>query len=600
MKYVINRILSLCLLLSCGYGYGREILTTLPLYYAPYHFPLNPYQDDKDWYVNLRGSAYYRSADDAFSNCDSTCKVPFTTLIFGKSDFTLADAFTDSSVDNALPLNPFVTISTLTPRFDYNEKGAMFEMTGGAKFGCEKKWHAGARARLPIREIDVQEVCGNEGNDLIGVTLSDVYRQRQESIKIASGPDAGAENTNLVWAARLDFLSHILQIALNNDGTPEPMVFYNNPAENGGRITIAGENVSDNILAAATPPFLTNTPMVAVIDSANGSIPESVRWGDVNSNITGVVAPDGSGLSNLQRGRFAGDVAYYTPLSTNVPAQSKLFVVPTINDTNNTGGYTAALQTPGATTIQSQINAAIENLDTSVEAFIQESGLDFCDGRSKGLGDLDLELYAGYDWDFCHPLYTDLILGFRFPTGDKVCDCKQVLKQPTGNGGHYEVRTGFQGGVDVTRWFKVRGDFFYAWVLNGTESIPATFQGATIKNIGPCVPAKIHWGYLFANLDATFFANDCCGFNIGYQVYHKGCDHVQFCQATATDLAGRPNQPLDASVAQMLTNRTQHKILAEFFLSTSSCEFFTGYDYAVAGKNAPVDSDFYLGIKVAF
>lgn len=587
------KVSCLTLLVSSGHMFAREILTTLPLYYAPYHFPLNPYQDEKNWYVNVRGSAYYRSADDAFSNCDGTCKVPFSTLIFGKSDFTVAEAFPNSIAGTIVPNNPFVTVSHLHPRFDYNEKGAMFEVTGGAKFGCEKNWHAGARARLPIREIDVQEICPN---DMTGETLEDVYRQRLEDITV--GPSSTspftATSPNNAFAARLDFLTALLRVSITSNGGSDPMVFYND-TQTGNRISIAHQDVSNN-QSAAQSPLPTNVPMIAVIESSDSSLPESVRWADINTNITGVVAADGSGLSNLQRGRFAGDINYGPGLGTDTAAQSKLFVVPTVNDS----GITQAQTTGGSRTIQSAINAAVTNIDTSITPFFEQNGFDFCDGLSKGLGDLDLELYAGYDWDFCHPLYTDLILGFRFPTGDKVCDCKQVLKQPTGNGGHYEVRTGFQGGVDVTRWFKVRGDFFYAWVLNGTESIPATFQGATIKNIGPCVPAKIHWGYLFANLDATFFANDCCGFNIGYQVYHKGCDHVQFCQATATDLAGRPNQPLDASVAQMLTNRTQHKILAEFFLSTSSCEFFTGYDYAVAGKNAPVDSDFYLGIKVAF
>lgn len=592
MKQKRYKILSL-LALSCGYVQARQILTTLPAYYAPYHYRLARYDDDcKDWYFDIQGTGYYRSADQAFSDCDGTCKVPFSTLLFGASDFTLAQAFAESEVGTALATNPFVTISTLTPRFDYNEHGAVFGFDVGGKFSCEKRWHAGFRARLPIREINVQEVCGGAagGNDLVGETLSDVFRQRQETITV----NDIVSGSNTVFAARLDFLTALQRIAFTTTGGTEPMVFYNDPAV-GNRIGIAHQDVSGNISAGAGS-LPTNNPIVAVIESTNGTVPESVRWGDVNTAITGVVGANGEGLVNLQRGRFAGDINYAPGLGTSTAAQSRLFVVPTVNDS----GPNIAQTTSGSRTIQNAITTAILNLDESVTSIFELAGFDFCDGRTKGLGDLDLEFYIGYDWGCKRPAYTDFTIGMRAPTGKRICDCLKVLQQPLGNNGHTEVRIGYQMGWDATRWVKLKGDIFYSWVLKRTENIPAAFRGATIKNLGPCVPAQVSWEYIFANLDATFFTSECCGFDFGYQLYHKRCDTIDFCQTTATDLAGRTNQPLDASVAARLTEQTQHKLRAEFFLATGACEIFTGYDYAVAGKNAPVDSDFYLGMKVAF
>lgn len=589
MKKNILSILALFLIMNTQV-YGRTILTTLPLYYAPYHYPLDYFQDDKNWYVDIRGGAYYRSANQAFSDCEGTCKVPFSTLIFGVPDFTIAETFTDATISpTEFPGNPFVSIATLSPRFDYREHGAVFGVCGGARFGCEERWHAGARARLPIREIDVKEICGGsaEASDLTGESLAAVYQQRQETNDFA-----GSENSNTVFAARLDFLSALNRVAVTATGSSVPMVIYSDP-DNSGHISIAAVDATGQ--QPSVGPLQTNQPPVAVIDSTNGSVPTSVRWGNLNSSITGVVAANGSGLTNLERGRFASDVTY-TPLGANTPAQRQLFVVPTINDS----GASAGQMTAGSRQIQNAINAAILSIDTSVEAFLLTTSLNFCDGRTKGLGDLDLELYFGRDWCECRPFFTDITVGFRFPTADRICDCRNILQQPLGDNGHYQARVGAQMGWDATSWVKLRGDFFYAWVLRRCEQVPASFRGALVRNFGPCVPAEVSWQYLFANADVTFFASDCCGFNIGYQVYHKRKDHIDFLQSTATDFAGRPNQPLSDCVAELLTEQTQHKILAEFFLATNYCELFTGYDYAVAGKNAPVDTDFYLGMRVNF
>ena len=578
----------LLLLLYSANTFGRTILTTLPLYYAPYHYPLEKRFDyDKDWYVDILGGAYYRSADQAFSNSDGTHKVPFSTLIFGQSDFAVADIFADSNSGDAFPFNPFVEISTISPRFDYRERGAVFGICGGARFGCEEKWHAGARVKLPIREIEVKEVCGGTtgGNNLTGETLAQVYQQRQETFALN-------DSSNTVFAARLDFLTSLNRIAYNTTGGTTPMVIYSDP-DNINDISIAAIDATGQQPSAG--PLQSNQPPVAVIDNPPGAIPTSVRWGDVNSSIAGVVQADGSGLTHLERGRFADDVNYI-PLSTNQVNQSQLFVVPTLNDSGPSTGQ----MTQGSRQIQNAINAAVQNIEESVDLFFEEAGINFCDGRTKGLGDLDLELYAGRDWGDCRPGYSDFTLGFRFPTSNVVCNCKDVLKQPLGDNGHFQMRVGTQMGWNATKWCKWRWDFFYAWVFKATEKIAGTFAGATVKNIGPCVPAKVSWGYLFANFDITFFASECCGFNIGYQVYHKSKDRIHFCQSTATDLGGRPDQPLDSCVAALLTDETQHKILAEFFLSTNYCELFIGYDYAVAGRNAPVDSDFYMGIKASF
>lgn len=565
---------------------ARTIMTPLPEYFSPYHYyGYYPYDmnTDKCWYIDIWGEGYFRNANDAFGNCGEREHIPFTQLIFGQPSFTVAQAFADASVDLALPLNPFVAISTITPRFDYKERGAFFHTQMGMQF-CDERLHIGWRARLPIRDIEVEEICAD--NNLIGETLNEVFALRQEDISVD-----GTLGSNTAWAARLDFLSAINRIAVTTTGGSDPMVIYNDP-QNQNRLSIGGQDVSSGVPAAGPVP--TNVPIVAVIESDNGALPQSVRWANVNTSITGVVAADGSGLANLQRGRFASDINYAS-LGGSQPAQSRLFVVPTVDDSGAAIGST----TGGSNQILAAILAAENNLAESVTEFFDQVGLDFCDGRSKGLGDLDLELYLGYIWGCNRRWWNETQFGVRFPTSDKLCNCLHVLKQPLGNDGHFEVRVGETIGWDAHDRVKLKLWGTYNWVLSKTEQIAAPFAGATVKNIGPCIPAKVKWDYFLGTFDITFFASDCCGFMAQYEAYHKRCDRVALCQDTAIDFAGRV-EPLDTSVITNNTSRTSHKIRTEFFLRTYDCEIYTGYDYTVAGKNISRDTDYYLGLIVHF
>lgn len=589
MKRLLLKTLTLA---GCAWGAvcAREIRTPLEVYFAPYHHPVDIYNcDDCCVCVDVWGSAYAKVADDAWGNCGSREKVPFTQLIFGKADFRVAEAFPNATVGTALPNNPWVSISTITPRFEYQERGALFGFQIGSTF-CNNVWRYGLRARLPIRDIQVNEVCGGEagGNDLIGETLTDVFQTRQETIEVGA-----ANATNSAWAARLDFLSAINRLALDEDGNPDPMVTY--PATS---ITIAEENIGDGI-PAATVVLPSNAPMVAVIKRDDGTMPEGSRWANINTTITGVVQGDGSGLANNQRGRVASDIAY-AALGASVPAQSQLFVVPTVADTTS-GGEIIANTTIGSNQILAAITTALGDLDDSLETFFEQTGIDFCDGRTKGLGDLDVELYLGRDLGCSGRWWEETQLGFRCPTGERVCDCKKVIKQPGGNNGHLEIRIGETIGWMPHDRVKLKLWVSYSWALSRAENIAAPFRGATVKNLGPCINGDVKWDFFLGTFDITFMATDCCGFDIGYEGYHKRCDQISLCQDTATDLAGRTDQPLDVSVITNQTERTSHKIRSEFFMNRGGvCELYTGYTYTVAGKNITRDTDYYLGIRVGF
>lgn len=582
---------------------ASEIKTPLPFEYGYMRYPIEYHQEreKENWCFGweVRGVGYARDADYAFPNCDSTCKVPFPTLIFGKESFTFAEAFQNAGVGVDFSSNPFIAISTITPKFDYHEKGAIFMADVDTTFcWCDTDYRLGFRAFLPVRDIRVDDLCGLDRLDG-GLDINDVYRVRDEEIGDQDPSDTAtnAKKENRVFAARLDFVSQLLRM-----NTPEePLVVYGTGVGSPTKMADVTVGVDVNDDGAGSPS-------IALIQSNSGAVPVDQRWGDrviavgvpplslPSTGIVATVAGNGSGLTNGQRGKFNAS-NNYTALSNSPAAQSKLWVVPTLQgpvgaDNNN--------MSTGATQIAAEIAEATTSIPNSVVAFIEEAELNFCDGRTKGLGDLILELYFGRNWGCDNRGWTDLVFAVSFPTGDKLCDCKQLLKQPLGNDGHFEIRGGIAGGYDYSDRFKFMADVTFCKVLSENQRVAAPFKGATIKGIGPCINADIDWWYLVGHADISVFATDCCGFDFGYEGYYKDCDNVCLCQTTATDLLGNENQPLDASILSKNTKRVNNKLRVGFFSILESCEIFGGWSQSIAGKNSPVDTDWYLSMAVRF
>ncbi|MGC2310664.1 MAG: hypothetical protein WA432_03525 [Candidatus Babeliaceae bacterium] len=614
MNKLVKSILTLAGLASCGFIQARQIAWTPdPLRYGPMHYPIEHHDTDRclDW--DIWGGAWGRTADRSYGPCDSTkhC-LPWSVLLFNQADFTLGEIFAGGNATAVIevPDNPFVAVATLTPRYTYDERGAIFGLTVAKQF-CSR-FHTGLRTRLAVRDLRVAEdnsgIFGN--NDIVGPAISEFYVQRNETIKI-NDPSVPNPINNTVFAARLDFLTALRVTALTSTGAVgNPMVIYSDP-NTGGHISIGGQDATGGLTSTPiTPvdiplPGSTNLPPVAVIKRLNGTIPEADRWGDVNNEnqvtpfvggITGVVAADGSNLTADQRGRFASDVVY-TPLGGLPVNQATLWVVPTINDS----GALAGQKTLGATTIMNLIDLAVEGIETSAEEFISTSSLNFTNGHNKGLAYIDTEWYWGID--FCDRwLWTELLFAVRWPAEHRLHNCKNIIKLPLYNDGHYELRIGNNWGWDPCHWLKFKMNLYYSFVLKRTEMIAAPFVGQTVPNIGPCVPAKVHWGYFEGYFNATFFASDYCGFNLGYDLYVKQRDKFKLCETTAVDLAGY-TQSLDASSTSAIakyTDRISNKVRAEFFMASPCCEIFAGFTHVFAGKNVPRDTDWYLGMQVSF
>lgn len=588
---------------------------------GPYYYNYYSYfrdMDRGDWCVDVNASlgVYYRSIDESY-RC-GRCRVPFSTLLFGKSEFTLAEAFPNGTPPAAVTAaNPWIAISTITPRYSYDERGAVLGLDLGSQYSyCDVPYHFGLRARLPVRDVSINEICG--ANNITGETLNDVYQTRIEVIEDLPATTPPTYETNEVFAIRLDFLNQ-LNVAMDSTGSllapgnEQPMI-----VASAGSIAIAGQPN-----AGGTPTNF-DVPAVQVLYSADG-VPVDRRWGtpvNLNANAfpqnPGVLLPDNGNftvVSNDAAGRayFGQAGSDYTGLLANQAVSSNLWVVPSLEGAYSTTTGTTPNPnydrlTQAAQSIKTAIANAVNNIDSSVQDFLNQQGISFCEGRRKGLGDLDLELYLGRNW-YCDQIYTDLIFGVIFPTSKDSCsscqptNCLKLIDMPLGTNGHYQVRIAAAAGYDYCDWVKLSGYFTYNWVLRHTESIAAPFVGATIRNIGPCISARTDWEEVLGNVDLTFYATDCCGLAVGYQGYHKRCECARFCQATAIPFGGTDADAaaLDANVWARYTNATAHKLRVGFFSDLGNdCNLFAGFSQVIAGNNIGRETDWYASINVAF
>jgi hypothetical protein len=558
---------------------------TTPLYStrALIEYPLSYHEeferDCKCWTVDTGWIGYARSADRAYGTHDGTHKVGIGSLLFGKDVFSLAEAFPGGKV--VIPGNPFVALSTLAPRLTYTEAGGIFSADFRGTFcWCGQNVHGGLRVRLPIRDVAMNHGAGPEGgSDIEGLTLGDVFMERME---------VGTVNPQMVYAARLDFLSALTWQYPNVPMATAsvPLVQYHNPLTD--TVTIGGQTVNN------PTDETTGDPSVALIGRTTGTMPVDQTWGLGANAITATLGTDGSGVGNNVRGAFAANTDY-TPFATNTTAQSQLFVVPTLK----------ADGTIGDAQVKTAIEQAVLPFQNggkllTVQGFLFSQGIDFYNGRSQGLGNMDFELYLGTTWGCDGRWRTDLRLGVTPPTGKKLHTSNNVIMLAPGNDGHTEVFIGAAAGWDMLYWLKIMADATYTSVLKSHEQVAAAFKGATVKNLGPSLDAQVKWGYFVGHALAAFYAYDCAAFNAEYELYYKQRDKITFDQNTATDWAGKTGQALDSSVVTKHTEDIAHKLRGGLLLKTGTWEVGGCLSYVIAGKNVPREMEWDVRFAITF
>lgn len=645
-----NRVLGLAALASmvgCSLLATTELRTPLSLVkdFGPFHYRLNPINEEcLNW--DIFGALYYRRADRGFASTDKFSTrdtVSLAKLFFGQESFVGIDSFAhpENSPCPVVLGNPFMSFAAINPVFHYTEKGAVLGGHVDYRFNGCSAWRVGGRAVLPFKMIRIERdlACAPFEEGLEDV-MFDVQQRIDPTIPVPNNtalpPAVGRVaannavvnnpngNVRSVYAYRLDFLT-----SLRFPGTTNSIVNYKN-AGSADHITIAGRDVTtepnkvqqpvtaffaagnvDNNVAGSysftleypqkakrhvyalksTDGTLTNPAVLSAISLPNGEL--SIAKDDVSAADLNAAGTNGSNAD-----RLAFDPAVdYTALQNNCEAQRQLFIIPNSRGTGELLPDAAAIKQ----TVDFIFKSSTASLGSaSASGFLQTKGINLCDNqRVNGIGDFDTDIYLGYDYSDC--LYGELGLGLRWPTGKKMNNAGLVYFQPTGNNGHFELKAQLDLGWNPSCWFGLHTDLAYSHAFSRTEKKAAAFKGASIKNIGPTVDAKVSYGYVVWHVDATLFHPENCnlGFVLSYELYAKRKDKVEFAAAMAQDLSGAL-QPLDATILENNTSAVSNKVRGEFFHRLECCEFFIGASRAFAGRNALKETEAHIGMGISF
>ena len=581
MRKLLVGLIAIIGCLSAGVAQARTIVSPLSVHTEKHrYFAADP---KEKLTLDMWGTGYCRFATKAYDENKKTKTVSLSELLFGKSNFRHAESFPDAT--SSVLSNPFVGMAVVNPTLEYIEKGAVVGATL-QKRSPSKKLRFGARARLPFKSVTMTEQANVMNNASISESLNDVRRLvGAESCDNNAGTDQRIVTPS--YAYRMDFLS---QLPAAYGGTTMMMTF----GDAVNKVLIAGQN----ICGAA----ITNLP-VAVRYSSDGSVPAAGSMA-VSNALTGAAALPATGAGASAAGMYFNDTnTYYgsTNLAGLTDNQRKLFVVPVFIDGSGILNNNAML-----------ISNAIENMvsqsSQSIKDYWDAQGISFADRTKTGLGNLDTELFIGYE--FLGDVFGEVNLGIVWPTDRKVDPTKDMLYQPTGNNGHFELRGGGDMYWDCFEWLRLSMDSAYSFVLPRKEDVALPFKGATVKNIGPGTKAPVSWQYFKGAVNLIFFHPDDAGIRMktGYELYYKTKDKVSLAEGTGIKKVGNVYQgkdfegnwaELDKEVIRNKTNQVAHKLTNEFSVQLrEKCEGFGGFSYVFAGKNAPRELVWHLGVGV--
>jgi len=524
-------------------------------------------KDAQTWNFDLWGAGYNRYADTAFS-CSGrcACQVPLTTLIFGKSAFTLSETFADCTAN--VPSNPWVTVSKISPRIEYNEQGAFFGFQWSKDVQLFKKTHRfGLRGNMPVKIVKVARRYDGTDTESEIETKEDMVRYALESIGVGAATQT--------FAYRYDLVNALLA----NQTTGDRIITYKNAAD-ANEIRIGGPRVGA-------------TPFGVHVKGGTTYGAPSLPFGATLTAVTGsaTVAADGSGVGLDARAHFVDPTAYST-LDTTPANQAKLWLVPTFTD--------LGVMEANASTAKGIIESALATAEDSVIDYMERKSIDLSTQRNMGAGDLLLQMFMQRNWHN-DKIFTEAQFGVIFPTGKKVSPALTPFCMPLGNNGHYEVELGLDLGWNAASWAGLQAGFSYHWALKGTECVAAPFSGACVKNLGPSVYANTSWNYLLTDINLTLTEplTHRFGMNMAYEFYYKTCDKICLCGTQALDLENN-TQDLCASNLTWLTKVRSSKVKTEVFFNEKTGSIFGGFDYIFGGRNAPKEIGWHLGLLIEF
>lgn len=605
---------------------------------GPLHYSFDKLHKKKSNFTYFT-TAHFRETQDAFMK-HGTETHPLAQLIFGKSEFTIGESFQGASaVGNNYTENysPYLDLVKLAPRVSYSEAGVFF----GANWDYpvwNNKGRIGIRGSLPIRWVRMERDNEAEGN-AVGLQDQVVKGDMRYAMPLdASAPKDGV--ISRVTSYRLGLLRGLKYVStdgyvtsylsINPDATGNVTMgnLYNATSTNYGS-NAAGAKIPFVLIKstqAGEPPFHQGGALLIQNDGGTNGKPLD----DENGN-TRVLYPNAAKTTDLTHANMQ---LVQFPLNGAIAADKAAVFDSTLNYNNFDGDLTDVWATTinGAngqpiTTSANQVTFVDDLLsyyNSDVEYWLKNQGFIMATDEQTDLGDIPVELF--YNHSFNDKWNGELCFGVKFPTGNGGSDYSgNPYRVQMGNGSHWEIKIGALAAWQALRCMNVKLDLAYNFALEKTEHRKAAYKGAKIKNFGPEAAASVDWGYFVGNLDFNFAHPKSKKINgmIGYQLYYKTEDHIDFKEKTGdswlgktwTNAAGAPadedtvkgttwtniKMTHDDKVARMNTEQWGHRVRLEGSYNLSKyCTTSVGGLYTFAGQNMPVEADVHCACQVRF
>jgi hypothetical protein len=258
-------------------------------------------------------------------------------------------------------------------------------------------------------------------------------------------------------------------------------------------------------------------------------------------------------LQQDERARFVS-TADYGSLGSNNTLLKSFWLVPSA-----TLAPTALTNRAGI--IGRQLKNLLNMLSQTPEQEFERAGLSFANNTSKGLGDIGLKLYALYRCTKNSAV--QFSTGFLLPSADSLNEKESAILFMLSKGSNGHAQPFFQTNFihSVNDWFSYGIGCLLSCALPASEYIPASFEGAFVKNCGPLTRADISWLTSIFQAQGSWYVPLESGykpyFAAAYQWYYKSEDHISFVYQNAFDWAGN-FYPLSSAVAQKNSNSSAH------------------------------------------
>jgi hypothetical protein len=493
------------------------------------------------------------------------------TLIFGKPSFALQEAFAGATVNN--PANPFLSL-TVNPRARFHARGALIGMQ--ARYRCTSRSHIGARITVPVQQVSFENRSATATNPspLGGQNSNAFFIFDQETVDGISMES---------FAFRMDMLS---RLPADCQVTNYSLVNYSD-ALLSNNISMVDQDVTNNPVLS----IYRQNPVFVTLESAAVTPTPPFAQTLTASQALPCLSANGSSITPGNAAHFCNGTVY-TPLASQSTLLSNLWLMPAVDTVH--GG----LATPAAV-ILDRVQNLLSCAGSTAEAVFTNCGMNFNSHEHTGLGDARMELFAQYAFNSL--LYGEPSIIVLLPTETHRSNARGAFDLPLGNNGHAGLGLGAFLHLDMKKVMNANFYIGHVWVLPAREMVAAPFTGATIKNLGPSIPARVSWQY--EQVDAWLTLNPHWGRNtlalsLGYQLYHKDTDRIDLYQANATDCLGSVAS-LNRHLLSKGTGVIAHTIWAEADYQYCSRKF-TGaitvrFSRVVRGDYAPKEQGLFVG-----